>query len=150
VAASQATTTANYASKTSAVKGVDPQLLKMMLKPKRGQSQKRINLVSDDSDDQAVENAESSKRKIRHYSMVQNQPIFFEDLKEFQNKVMLSIDVPRYFHFDLIGPGAKLTQAETEYEKRMKDTVIFVTFSQNIGAQKIAELFNVYGDINVR
>lgn len=64
--------------------------------------------------------------------------------------IMLSIDVPRYFHFDLVGPGARLTQAEVEYEKRMKDTVIFVSLSQNLGAQKIAQLFNVYGDINVR
>lgn len=31
----------------------------------------------------------------------------------------------------------------------MKENVIYVTFSKDIDAKKIAELFNVYGDINV-
>ena len=38
---------------------------------------------------------------------------------------MLSVDTPRYFHLDK-GMAAKLTKPEVEFEKRMKDSVIFV------------------------
>ena len=31
----------------------------------------------------------------------------------------------------------------------MKDTVIFVTFANNFPVQKIADCFNMYGDINI-
>jgi len=31
----------------------------------------------------------------------------------------------------------------------MKESVIFVQLTQNIDAKKIADLFNIYGDINV-
>jgi hypothetical protein len=42
------------------------------------------------------------------------------------------------------------SEFEIKYEKRMKESVIFVTLNENIGAQQIASLFNSYGDINVR
>ena len=67
-------------------------------------------------------------------------------MDEFDNKIMLSIDIPRFFYLD---KKAVRSSAEVDYEKRMKENVIFVTFKQNIDAKKIAELFNVYGDINV-
>jgi hypothetical protein len=48
---------------------------------------------------------------------------------------MLSIDIPRFFHLD---PTSHLSTVELDYEKRMRETVIFVKFSEDIGAQKIA------------
>ena len=60
---------------------------------------------------------------------------------------MLSIDIPRFFYLD---KKAVRSPAEVDYEKRMKENVIFVTFKEKIDAKRIAELFNVYGDINVR
>jgi hypothetical protein len=38
---------------------------------------------------------------------------------------------------------------EIDYDKRMKDNVIFVKLGDNISAQQIAGIFNSYGDINV-
>jgi len=67
-------------------------------------------------------------------------------LDEFENKIMLSIDIPRFFYLD---KKAVRSSAEVDYDKRMKENVIIVKFKQNIDAYKIAELFNVYGDINV-
>lgn len=60
---------------------------------------------------------------------------------------MLSIDIPRFFYLE---KKAVRSAAEADYEKRMKENVIFVTFKENLDAKKIAELFNVYGDINVK
>lgn len=39
------------------------------------------------------------KRKFKHYSMVQNQKVYTPDLAIFENKVMLHLEVPRYFNF---------------------------------------------------
>lgn len=77
--------------------------------------------------------------------MCQNKPVFFNDLKHLEGKVMLSIDVPRYFHFNAGPPTAE----ELEYEERMRKCTLFVTLSKALDAKAIAELFNVYGDINV-
>jgi hypothetical protein len=46
-------------------------------------------------------------------------------LDEFENKIMLSIDIPRFFYLD---KKAAKSSAEVDYEKRMKENVIFVTF----------------------
>ena len=118
----------------------------MVSKAKKGVA-KVINIVSDDSEE--VENAESSRRKIRHYSMCQNRPIFYDNLDNFSNKVMLSIDIPRYFHLNS-GLGATLTIQEQEFESRVKDNVIYVTLNRFQDAKAIANLFNAYGDINVK
>jgi len=62
---------------------------------------------------------------------------------------MLSIDIPRYFYLER-GLGVKLSQVELDFDMRMKECVIFVQMKDVIGANKIADLFNIYGDINVR
>ena len=77
--------------------------------------------------------------------MCQNKPVFFENLKEFEGMVMLSMDVPRYFHFS----NAQPTEEEVQYEKRMRSCTFYVTLSKPLDAKVIAGLFNVYGDINV-
>lgn len=59
---------------------------------------------------------------------------------------MLSIDIPRYFYLER---GVKLSQVELDFDMRMKECVIFVQMKEVIGANKIADLFNIYGDINV-
>ena len=69
-------------------------------------------------------------------------------MKEFENKVMLSMDIPRYFYLDQ-SPPFKLSAAEIDFEKRMKASVIQVHLKDDRGAHKITELFNTYGDINV-
>lgn len=103
--------------------------------------------LSDEEDKSQTDSSDSSyKRNIKHYFMVQNRAIYYEDLEEFENKVMLSIDIPRYFYLD---KATIKTPAEIDYERRMKESVIYVTFSKDIDAKKIAELFNIYGDINV-
>lgn len=66
---------------------------------------------------------------------MQNKPVRFSDLKEFENKVMLSIDIPRFFYLDELAGFGQLTQAEVEYEQRMSDTVIYVTFREKINAR---------------
>ena len=60
----------------------------------------------------------SFKRKIKHYSMVQNRQIFYDDLKEFENKILLSIDIPRFFYLDTTVP---LSTEEIDYERRMRE-----------------------------
>jgi hypothetical protein len=59
---------------------------------------------------------------------------------------MLSIDIPRFFYLDNSTPRSAV---EIDYDKRMKDSVIFVKLNENIGAQQIASIFNSYGDVNV-
>lgn len=104
---------------------------------------------SEQSEDERAANMHSDdRRKIKHYSMVQNKPIYFEGLKEFDNKVMLSIDVPRYFYLDKPGT-CKLSQAEIDYETRMRETVIYITMKESMDARQLSEIFNVYGDVNV-
>lgn len=120
--------------------------------PKTKKSGKRINLfspiASDSEEDKVVlESSDALKRKFKHYSMVQNKPVYIPDLVPFENKVMLSVDVPRYFHFDL---NKGLTPAEVEYQRRMKETVVYFTMKESIDAGKLSNLFNTYGDINVR
>ena len=63
----------------------------------------------------------NSERKIKHYSMVQNKSIYYKDLKAYEGKVMLSMEIPRYFPFD-----NTYTPIEIQFQKRMKDSVIFV------------------------
>lgn len=46
--------------------------------------------------------------------MVQNKPVYLPDLVIFENKIMLHLEVPRYFNFN-IGKKAQLTQAEIDY-----------------------------------
>ncbi len=53
-------------------------------------------------------------------------------MDEFENKIMLSIDIPRFFYLD---KKAVRSSAEVDYDKRMKENVIFVTFKQNIDAK---------------
>lgn len=56
--------------------------------------------------------------------MVQNRPVYFEDLSEYLNKVMMNREIPRYFSFDsnitlysyFID---KLTQVEIDYENKL-------------------------------
>lgn len=60
---------------------------------------------------------------------------------------MLSIDIPRYFY---MSQNHKLSQEEIDYQIRMKESVIYVKMTESLNAQKITELFNIYGDINVR
>jgi hypothetical protein len=49
-------------------------------------------------------------------------------LDEFESKIMLSIDIPRFFYLE---KKAVRSAAEADYEKRMKENVIFVTFKEN-------------------
>ena len=74
----------------------------------------------------------SFKRKVKHYSMVQNHPVFYDDLSDFANKIMLSIDIPRFFYLNPLTPKSA---EEIDYEKRMKDNVICVKLNENITAQ---------------
>ncbi len=61
--------------------------------------------------------------------------MFYEDLQDFNNKILLSIDIPRFFYLDAT---ALKTKEEIEYDKRMKSSVIFVKLSENINAKEIA------------
>ena len=79
---------------------------------------RKLGAATSSEDEDIIECAESSRRKIKHYSMVQNRPVYFKDLKDFENRIMLSIDIPRYFYLD---PGASLSEFEVAYEQRMKD-----------------------------
>jgi hypothetical protein len=47
------------------------------------------------------------------------------DLEDFENKIMLSIDIPRFFY---LNPKAHKSAVELEYEERIKSNVIYVTF----------------------
>jgi hypothetical protein len=84
-------------------------------------------------------------RKIKHFSMCQNRPVFYDSLKEFEGMVMLSMDVPRYFHFTNPHP----TKEENEYEKRMLNCTLYVTLTKPLDAKAVASMFDAYGDINV-
>lgn len=42
----------------------------------------------------------TNERKIKHYSAVQNKPVYYSDLREYENKIMMYTEVPRYFSLE--------------------------------------------------
>ncbi|CDW88855.1 c transferase [Stylonychia lemnae] len=62
---------------------------------KTSQSPQKIEKLQD-SPSKLLQNG----RGIKHYSMVQNKQIYYPDLKEFKNQIILSTDIPRYFSLE--------------------------------------------------
>ena len=48
----------------------------------------------------------TSKPKAVHYSTMQNKPIVYTCLEQLVNRLMLDIDIPRYFYLDLTTESA--------------------------------------------
>jgi len=68
---------------------------------KKGSSQEtKIKASGADGDKGNL--APIKKVKSVHYSTMQNKPVAFASLEHLRNRLMFSIDVPRYFCFDLI------------------------------------------------
>lgn len=111
----------------------------------------RKNLEKDTS---ITENA----RNIKHFSAVQNKPIYQEDISRFSNQVMLNIDVPIFWS---LNPSDPVTHAEQAYAKKLQETVLYIrlkqsgkkdSFGRPIGVPsvyKVAELFTKFGDVNI-
>ena len=97
-------------------------------------------------------------RNIKHFSSVQNKPIYEPDLFKFKNRTLINIEVPSYWH---LNPDSVKTEEEQQYDQRMKMRVIYVKLKQNkevdefgrtpptANIYQISELFTKFGDINV-
>lgn len=46
------------------------------------------------------ENAKSNARGIKHFSAVQNKPIYYQDISQYENKIMMNVDVPLFWYLN--------------------------------------------------
>ncbi|CDW82058.1 oxysterol binding family protein [Stylonychia lemnae] len=113
------------------------------LSKKQQQLLQKQNSIQD-NDEIIVEVEMNNNSRPKHYFMVQNKPVYYEDLEEFHNKVMLSRDIPRYFHFQ-----GELTEAEKENEMKMASSVMQLSLNDKADLSALGILFSTYGDINI-
>ena len=57
------------------------------------------NRKSLEKETQQVENI-MNMRNIKHFSAVQNKPIYMPDIENYKNKVMMNIDIPAFWNLD--------------------------------------------------
>jgi len=42
----------------------------------------------------------SQVRKIKHFSAVQNKPVYYPDIENYKNRIMMNIETPSYWYLD--------------------------------------------------
>ena len=72
----------------------------------------------------STETSACVERKIKHFSSVQNQQLYFPDLQKYKNKVMMIVEVPMFWHLD--EANCELTRDELKYEERKRQNVVFL------------------------
>ena len=97
---------------------------------------------------------------VKHYSQVQHGKIYWADLLQFANLVLMNVDIPQFWRLEYkktkltYVPMSKPSQYELEAEKRLESHVVHVTLK---GKEKtnfyshhdLAELFIRFGDVRV-
>lgn len=56
--------------------------------------------------------SEKDRASIKHYSEVQNSPIFWADIEKYKNRVMMNIEVPQFWYLD---PKDKISDIEANF-----------------------------------
>lgn len=106
--------------------------------------------------------------KIKHFSQVQGRPIYWTDLEQFKNLVMMNIEVPQFWHLEYVSledpegrkkrqklmPKNELTEQEVQNQERIDRHVIYLKLrvdenGRAASVYDLAELFQQFGDINV-
>ena len=64
-------------------------------------------------------------RKIKHFSSVQNKPIYYQDVVEMQNRIMMNIAVPSFWHLDPVKINKK-TPSELENVYWKNSNVVYL------------------------
>lgn len=74
----------------------------------------------------------------RHFTSVQNQRLSLGDLSFFTNRVVMSIEVPRFFHFG----DSKTTKQELEFDTRLNENTLWIKTTENVPVDEIAKIFS--------
>ena len=56
------------------------------------------------------------RQKSTHYSTLRNKPVNFDVMVPFENRIMLNVDVPRFFHLD--PPSKQLQRARSNSSRK--------------------------------
>jgi len=81
----------------------------------------------------------------KHFTAVQNQQMSMDDLEFFRNRVVMNIEIPRFFHLGKV----KETPQERSYMKNMEDSTLWVKTNEDMTVEEVAKLFSVYGDVEI-
>jgi hypothetical protein len=137
-----------------------------VINPEKQASAKKQNVSSQNKRTQKQLDKQSSKtaknianRKIRHFSSVQHKQLYWQDLENYRNRIMMSKDNLMFWHLE---PQNEISEQETSLEQRKNQNVIYLKLkllkhefekqgvqphSENINS--IANLFTKFGDLNV-
>lgn len=130
---------------------------KRELLEKQGLPNNKRNRKALDKEEEYVENA-GNTRKIKHFSAVQNKPIYFQDIDYLLNKVMMSIDIPLFWY---LNKRDIITEDEQIHRDRIAANVVYLKLKKSekmnkfgkrepaVNVFQIAEHFNRFGDINI-
>lgn len=94
---------------------------------KSGMVNNKRNRKSLDKDEESEENSKNL-RSIKHFSAVQNKQIYYPDIQHLENKIMMSIDVPKYWYLNL---KDKLTPEELFQKEKIDKNVIFLKLKKS-------------------
>lgn len=84
------------------------------------------------------EESKPNARGIKHFSSVQNKPIYLLDIEELKNKVMMNIEVPAYWHLDT---KSKLSAEEVEYQEKMAKNVVYLSLKKDKAERLVVTVF---------
>ena len=58
--------------------------------------------------------AQTEKRKAKHFSAVQNKPVYYADIAQFKNNIMMNVEVPLFWYID--PKQQQISKAELDYQ----------------------------------
>lgn len=70
----------------------------------------------------------SSTRKVKHFSAVQNKPIYYPDIEKYKNRIMMNIETPSYWYLD---QGLEHTKPEIQRQQIINNNVVYLKLKEN-------------------
>lgn len=102
--------------------------------------------------------SEAKRGPVKHFSQVQFKPIYWTDMAQFKNLIMMNIEVPLFWHLEYaivpeegksqgkrpprIEPKQTLTANELANADRLRDQVVYLKLRNNEG-ERAATVFEV-------
>jgi len=106
--------------------------------------------------DKLPDEPEEDQRKVKHFSEVQNRPIYFPDIAYLKNKIMMNIEVPAYWYLD---KNDKLSPEEEAHLERLRNNIVYLQTDpqdyvvdrwgqkkSNLSIFQVSEIFSRFGD----
>jgi hypothetical protein len=83
-----------------------------------------VNPEVEPTNKRTKKSSEKERASIKHYSEVQNSPIFWADIEKHKNKVLMNIEVPQFWY---LNPKDKLSAEEVKFAQKLNEKVAFIT-----------------------